>query len=38
VLYKRYPGMNWRFWKDRTVLYRVVFENKAVVILEPRET
>jgi hypothetical protein len=38
VLYKRYPGMNWRFWKGRTVLYRVVFENKAVVILEPRET
>jgi hypothetical protein len=38
VLYKRYPGMSWRFWKAHTGLYRVAFENGAVVILEPRRT
>ena len=38
VLYKRYPGMNWRFWKGHTGLYRVAFENEAVIILEPRGT
>ena len=36
VIYKHYPGMNWRFWKDRTIRYRVAFENEAVLIMEPR--
>ncbi|MDQ5830111.1 MAG: hypothetical protein M3324_09710, partial [Actinomycetota bacterium] len=36
VIYKRYPGMNWHFWKDRTIRYRVAFENEAVLIMEPR--
>jgi hypothetical protein len=38
VIYKRYPGMNWHFWKDRTIRYRVAFENEAVLIMEPRGT
>ncbi len=38
VLYKRYPGMNTRIWKSYSGLYRVAFENEAVVILEPRGT
>jgi hypothetical protein len=38
VIYKRYPGMNWPFWKDRTIRYRVAFENEAVLIMEPRGT
>jgi hypothetical protein len=38
VIYKRYPGMNWHFWKDRTIRYRVAFENEAVLIMELRET
>jgi hypothetical protein len=38
VLYRRYPGMNTRIWKSYTGLYRVAFENGAVVILEPRGT
>ena len=36
VLYKRYPGMNTDIWKSYTGLYRVAFENEAVVIMEPR--
>jgi hypothetical protein len=38
VIYKRYPGMNWRLWKAYTDLYRVAFENEAVLIFEPRRT
>jgi hypothetical protein len=38
VIYKRYPGMNWHFWKERTIRYRVAFENEAVLIMEPRDT
>ena len=38
VIYKRYPGMNWHFWKDRTIRYTVAFENEAVLIMEPRGT
>ncbi|MDQ3913249.1 MAG: hypothetical protein M3305_16050, partial [Actinomycetota bacterium] len=38
VIYKRYPGMNWHFWKDRTIRYRVAFENKGVLIMQPRAT
>jgi hypothetical protein len=38
VIYKRYPGMNWHFWKERTIRYRVAFENEAVLIMEPRAT
>ena len=37
-IYKRYAGMNWHFWKERTVRYRVAFENEAVLIMEPRGT
>jgi hypothetical protein len=38
VFYKRYPGANWRNFERYKELYRVAFENKGVVIFEPRES
>jgi hypothetical protein len=36
VLLKRYPGMNWRFWKERAGLYRKAYES--VVGFAPHQT
>jgi hypothetical protein len=36
VLNKRYPGEGWISFKDHEELYRTVFENELVIILEPR--
>jgi hypothetical protein len=36
VFHKRYPTIDWRPYGERTDLYRKVFENKSVVIFEPR--
>jgi hypothetical protein len=36
VFYKRYPGANWRNFVRHKDLYRIAFENKGVVIFEPR--
>ncbi|HEU4494422.1 MAG TPA: hypothetical protein VFR69_09530, partial [Rubrobacteraceae bacterium] len=36
VLHKRYPKVDWRGFEARKDLYRVAFENKSVVIFEPR--
>ena len=38
VLYKRYPGIDWRSFQDRADLYRKVYENKVAVIFAPRKT
>ncbi|HSL00853.1 MAG TPA: hypothetical protein VK869_10985 [Rubrobacteraceae bacterium] len=38
VLNKHFPGAGWRRFKEREGLYRIVFENEAVVIFEPRHT
>ncbi len=38
VLYKRYPGIDWRSFQDRADLYSMVYENGIVVIFAPRET
>ena len=38
VLNKRYPGAGWISFKDREELYRTVYENELVIILEPRRT
>ena len=38
VLNKRYPGEGWISFKDREELYRTVFENELVIILEPHRT
>ena len=38
VLHKRNPTVDWRSFGRREDLYRVVFEDEGVVILEPRET
>ncbi len=37
VLHKRRPEIDWRSFRDRTGLYRLVFENETVAIFEPRE-
>lgn len=37
VLHKRYPTVDWHSFGRREDLYRIVFENGSVVILEPRE-
>ena len=37
VLGKRRPDIHWRSFQGRTDLYRMVFENEAVAIFEPRE-
>ena len=37
VLHKRRPDIDWRSFRDRTDLYRLVFENETVAIFEPRE-
>jgi hypothetical protein len=36
VFHKRYPKADWRNFERRKDLYRVAFENKSVVIFEPR--
>jgi hypothetical protein len=37
VIGKRRPDIHWRSFQGRTDLYRMVFENEAVAIFEPRE-
>ena len=37
VLGKRRPDIHWRSFQNRTDLYQMVFENKAVAIFKPRE-
>ena len=37
VLHKRRPDIDWRSFRDRTDLYRLVFENETAAIFEPRE-
>jgi hypothetical protein len=37
VLEKRRPEIDWRPFRERTDLYRLVFENETVAIFEPRE-
>jgi hypothetical protein len=36
VFHKRYPKADWRNFEGRKDLYRVAFENRSVVIFEPR--
>jgi hypothetical protein len=38
VLYKRYPGIEWRSFRARTDLYRLVYENNVAVIFATPET
>ena len=38
VLYKRYPGIEWRSFRARVDLYSLVYENNDAVIFAPRET
>jgi hypothetical protein len=38
VLYKRYPGIEWRSFRARMDLYRLVYENNEAAIFAPRET
>ena len=38
VLYKRYPGIEWRSFRVRKDLYRLVYENDDAAIFTPRET
>jgi hypothetical protein len=38
VLYKRYPGIEWRSFRARMDLYRLAYENNDAVIFAPRET
>jgi hypothetical protein len=38
VLYKRYPGIDWRSFRARMDLYRMVYENEDAAIFAPRET
>ena len=38
VLYKRYPGIEWRSFRARVDLYRLVYENNDAVIFALRET
>jgi hypothetical protein len=37
VFHKRYLTIDWRPFQERTNLYRKAFENRSVVIFEPRE-
>jgi hypothetical protein len=38
VLYKRYPGIEWRSFRARMDLYRLVYENNEAAVFAPRET
>ena len=38
VLYKRFPGIEWRSFRARVELYRLVYENNEAVIFAPRGT
>ena len=38
VIYKRYPGVEWRSFRARMDLYRLVYENNHAVIFAPRKT
>jgi hypothetical protein len=37
VIHKRRPEIDWRSFRERTDLYRLVFGNETVAIFEPRE-
>jgi hypothetical protein len=37
VLYKRYPGIEWRTFRARMDLYSLVYENNVAAIFAPRE-
>jgi hypothetical protein len=38
VLYKQFPGIDWRTFEDRPGLYRMVYENENAVIFAVRYT
>jgi branched-subunit amino acid transport protein len=38
VLNKHFPGAGWLAYRERDELYRIVYENDAVIIFEPRYT